>query len=122
MVKEGGPLNEKTLWTFLTAIFLISFGLIAFEVALSRFLSVLLSYHYVFIVLSLALLGLGLGGIFVHLFRPQIPSEKQRFGILAFLTSLLALAIPFSIILIVHIGDADNPRPTMVSTSASNSF
>lgn len=100
-------MDRRTSWTLLTAIFLTSSGLIAFEVALSRFLSVLLSYHYVFIVLSLALLGLGLGGMFVHLFRPQIPSEKQRFGILAFLTSLLALAIPFSIILIVHIGDAD---------------
>ena len=40
----------------------------------------MLSYHYVFVVISLALLGLGVGGIFVRLFRPQIPRGHSRFG------------------------------------------
>ena len=47
---------------------LISFCLISIEITFSRLLSVLLSYHYVFVVLSLALLGLGAGGVFVHRF------------------------------------------------------
>jgi hypothetical protein len=33
------------------SIFLISFSVVALEIALSRLLSVLLSYHYVFLVL-----------------------------------------------------------------------
>ena len=102
--QEDSPLNRKTSWILLSAIFLASFSLIAFEVALSRFLSVLLSYHYVFIVLSLVLLGLGLGGMFVHLFRPQIPKEEGRFGILSFWTSLFSLSIPLSILMMVEIG------------------
>jgi hypothetical protein len=94
-------------WFLLNAIFIISFSLIAFEITLSRLLSVLLSYHYVFVVLSVALLGLGLGGMFVQLFRPQPPVEEKRFGVLAFLTSLYSLAIPFSVILIIQAGYID---------------
>lgn len=103
-MKQDGPLQRRERWLLFGTIFLISFSLIAFEVALSRFLSVLLSYYYVFIVLSLALLGLGLGGMFVHLFRPQIPKEEGRFGILSFWTSLFSLSIPLSILMMVEIG------------------
>jgi len=106
-MRKDDPLNRKQLQILLTSVFLTSLGLIAFEIALSRFLSVLLSYHFVFVVLSLALLGLGLGGMFVHLFRPQIPTGENRFRVLAFVTSLLSLAIPFSIILIIQIGYVD---------------
>jgi len=107
-MKEDDPVNKKQLWVLLSAIFLTSFSLIAFEITLSRLLSVLLSYHYVFVVLSLALLGLGMGGMFVHFFRPQIPTDEKRFQVLAFFTSLFSLAIPFSIIIIVQVGYIDD--------------
>lgn len=48
---------------------MVSFSLLAFEITLSRLLSVLLSYHYSFMVLSLALLGLGLGGLLAQYLR-----------------------------------------------------
>lgn len=41
----------------LLGVFLLSFSLLALQVALTRFLSVMLSYHYVFMVVSLASLG-----------------------------------------------------------------
>jgi predicted membrane-bound spermidine synthase len=107
-MKEDDPVHRKQLWIFLIAIFLASFSLIAFEITLSRLLSVLLSYHYVFAVLSLALLGLGLGGMYVHFFRPQIPTDETRFTVLASITSLFSLAIPFSIIIIVQVGYIDD--------------
>ena len=107
-MKEDDPVNKKQLWILLSAIFLTSFTLIAFEITLSRLLSVLLSHHYVFVVLSLALLGLGLGGMFVHFFRPQIPTDEKRFQVLALFTSLFSLAIPFSIIIIVQVGYIDD--------------
>ena len=107
-MKEDDPTTRKQSCILLSAIFLTSFSLIAFEITLSRLLSVLLSYHYVFVVLSLALLGLGLGGMFVHFFRPQIPTDEKRFQVLAFFTSLFSLAIPFSIIIILQVSYIDN--------------
>jgi len=97
-MKADALTGRKQPAVFLSAIFLISICVIAFEITLSRLLSVLLSYHYVFVVLSLALLGLGAGGMFVHVCRPQIPIEEKRFLVLAFVSSLFALAIPFSVI------------------------
>jgi predicted membrane-bound spermidine synthase len=79
------------------SIFLISFSVVALEIALSRLLSVLLSYHYVFLVLSLALLGLGLGGILAFLFRPQLPPEEKRLGCLGWHAFFFSLALPVSI-------------------------
>jgi predicted membrane-bound spermidine synthase len=105
--EKTAPLDEQTPWTLLGAIFLVSFSLIAFEIALSRLLSVLLSYHYVFVVLSLALLGLGMGGMFVHFFRPQIKIQKRSFVLWGFLYSL---AVPFSILLIIQVGSIDHPQ------------
>jgi predicted membrane-bound spermidine synthase len=106
-MREDDLVNKKQFWILLSGIFLTSFSLIAFEITASRVLSVLLSYHYVFVILCLALFGLGLGGMFVHFFRPQIPLEEKRFTVLAFFASLYSLAIPFSIIFIIQFGYID---------------
>jgi hypothetical protein len=54
-LKQKGPQHRTPSWLLLAAIFLISSGLIALEILLSRILSVVLSYHYVFVVLSIAM-------------------------------------------------------------------
>ncbi|MGQ9647215.1 MAG: hypothetical protein ACUVWO_11850 [Thermodesulfobacteriota bacterium] len=107
-------MNRKILCFLLSAIFLTSFSLIAFEITLSRLLSVLLSHHYVFLVLSIALLGLGLGGMFIHLFRRQIPKKENRFGILAFLASAYSLSIPFSVISMIQAEHIDYIQTSIV--------
>jgi predicted membrane-bound spermidine synthase len=101
LVKEKTSIGRRTSWILLGSIALTSFSLIAFEIALSRLLSVLLSYHYVFVVLSLALLGLGMGGVFVHFFRFGENTGGKRVALLAILYSL---AIPFSVLLILQTG------------------
>ena len=88
----------------LGGVFLVSFSLIAFEIALSRLLSVLLSYHYVFAVLAIALLGLGGGGIFLHLFHWSGCSEKKPAGDFPFWAAIFALTVSFSIILGLRLG------------------
>lgn len=105
---EDKGLTRGTLWILLIGVFLTSFSMLAFEIALSRLLSVLILYHYVFAIVSLALLGLGLGGIFVYLFRSQPASPNSRFGPLALFASFIALAIPISVILMVRIGYLDS--------------
>ncbi len=74
----------------------ISFCVLIFEVVLTRIFSVMLSYHFVFAVVSFALLGLGLGGML-------LAKWKQRFTGASFHSNaaLLALSITGSTLLIV---------------------
>lgn len=48
---------------FLTSVFLVTFSMLSFEVALTRLLSVYLSHHYVFVVISIAVMGQGVGAM-----------------------------------------------------------
>ncbi len=105
---EDKDLTRGTLWILLVGIFLTSFSMLAFEITLSRLLSTLILYHYVFAIVSLALLGLGLGGVFVYLFRPKTPGPNNRFSPLALLASFISLSIPISVILMVQIGYLDS--------------
>jgi hypothetical protein len=63
----------------------------------------MLYYHYVFIVVSLALLGLGAGGIFIHFFKKRIPHGNSQFSSLALLASLFSLSIPLSVVVMTRI-------------------
>ena len=103
VVEEDNHINRRTLWVLLVGVFLISFSLLTFEITLTRVLSVMLSYHYVFIVISLALLGLGTGAIFVYLFRRRIPHGKSQFGSLVLFASLFSLSIPLSVMAMTRI-------------------
>src|SRR5215213_9970620 len=66
----GAPANRSLDTTskeaadrrILAAAFCLGAGGLILEIALTRLFSVLLFYHYVFLVLAVALLGLGLGG------------------------------------------------------------
>jgi len=48
-------------WLALPALSFLSYAALTFEIALTRIFSVMLNYHFVFAVVSAALLGLGLG-------------------------------------------------------------
>ncbi len=60
------------------AVFVLSLGLMLFELSLTRVLSVLYYYHTAFLAISIAMLGLGAGGLFSYLapaftWRHKIP-------------------------------------------------
>src|SRR5215471_7522585 len=63
------PLRTPTL---LVAIGLSSFSALLLELTLTRLFSVVLFYHYAFLAISLALLGLGAGGVLAHLERARV--------------------------------------------------
>ncbi len=100
---QDNHISRRAFWVLLAGIFLISFSLLSFEISLTRVLSVMLFYHYVFIVISLALLGLGTGGIYVYLFRRRIPRGHNRFSSLARLASLFSLSIPLSVLVMTRL-------------------
>jgi len=67
-------LDRLKFGILLFGIFVSSFGVLAFEISLTRIFSVMLDYHYTFLIISMALFGLGIGGLFAQGFS----SEKHQ--------------------------------------------
>jgi len=52
--------------TLVISIFIVSLSLFAYQVTLTRLYSAILSYHYVFLATSIAILGIGIGSIWAY--------------------------------------------------------
>lgn len=72
-------------------IFLCSLSAISFEISLTRIFSISLWYHYAFMVVSIAMLGLGLSGTALSLF-PNL-RKKDKPGLYAL---MLGISIPLA--------------------------
>src|SRR5579859_401354 len=81
--------------TVMLAVALVSFSSLLLELALTRLFSVVLFYHFAFFAISVALLGLGSGGVFAHIRQEWL----ARFDIrtlgtrICLLNSILLLAV-----------------------------
>src|ERR671936_22355 len=76
----------------LSGLALTSFAALLLELALTRLFSVVLFYHFAFLAISIALLGLGAGGVFAYLGKDRlnrIPTQQLA----APLCSMNAIAI-----------------------------
>ncbi|HXZ79959.1 MAG TPA: hypothetical protein VEG30_08520, partial [Terriglobales bacterium] len=60
----------------MTGVALVSFASLLLELAMTRLFSVVLFYHFAFFAISVALLGLGSGGVFAHIRHDWL----RRFG------------------------------------------
>ncbi len=56
----------------LAGILVMSFASLLLELALTRLFSVILFYHFAFLAISIALLGLGAGGVFAYIFKSRL--------------------------------------------------
>jgi spermidine synthase len=65
----GAEIPERTL---LAGLALTSFSALLLELALTRLFSVVLFYHFAFLAISIALLGLGAGGVFAYLLKNRL--------------------------------------------------
>lgn len=65
-------------WGVLGGVFLISLSLLVNELLLTRIFSVIFMYHFAFLVISLALFGLGISGIAVYLYPERFAGDLQR--------------------------------------------
>lgn len=70
-----------------------SFAALLLELGLTRLFSVVLFYHFAFLAISIALLGLGSGGVFAHLGKRWLGRFDTR-GILAWLGVINGVTIP----------------------------
>jgi hypothetical protein len=62
-------ISERTL---IFGLALTSFSALLLELALTRLFSVVLFYHFAFLAISIALLGLGAGGVFAYLLKVRL--------------------------------------------------
>lgn len=76
------------LFLLLFGVFLVSFSVLSFEISLTRVFSVMFSYHYTFVAVSLALLGLSMGGALSHLLSET--SLEKTFSILALISLIFS--------------------------------
>ena len=74
---------------------LISCASLLLELALTRLFSVVLFYHFAFLAISVALLGLGAGGVFAYIFRDRLSrwSISQLGGSLLCANAVIILAV-----------------------------
>src|SRR5437016_2979139 len=78
----------------LAGVGLSSFAALLLELALTRLFSVVLFYHFAFLAISIALLGLGAGGVFAYLKKTWLTRFETR-NLAAWLSVANALLIPF---------------------------
>src|SRR5512141_1394937 len=58
--------------TLMAGLGLTSFAALLLELGLTRLFSVVLFYHFAFLAISIALLGLGAGGVFAYLLKTKL--------------------------------------------------
>ncbi|HET7890488.1 MAG TPA: hypothetical protein VFL34_03145 [Candidatus Sulfotelmatobacter sp.] len=64
--------------TVLTGLALTSFAALLLELSLTRLFSVVLFYHFAFLAISIALLGLGAGGVCAYLLKSKLAATGTR--------------------------------------------
>ncbi len=80
-----------------TAVMLISSSVLMLEVGLTRIFSVLFDYHYTFLAVSMALLGLGLGGVFFQIKLDAKPYMHTFLNLTGVLFGMTLMIFVFSI-------------------------
>jgi hypothetical protein len=91
---------------------LSSFSALLLELSLTRLFSVVLFYHFAFLAISVALLGLGAGGVFAFVWKKRLDRWQSR-SIAAAASALSALAIPIVLEIILH-------QPVSLRLTAAN--
>jgi hypothetical protein len=96
-IPEQGRKSELML-----AVALTSFSALLLELSLTRLFSVVLFYHFAFLSISIALLGLGAGGVFAYLWKARLARWETR-KLASFFCLLNAILIVGALEIIVHV-------------------
>ena len=88
--------------SLLAGISLTSFSALLLELALTRLFSVVLFYHFAFLAISVALLGLGAGGVFAYLWRNWLARFRTR-NLASTLCTINAVLICVALRVVLHV-------------------
>src|SRR5215470_1258041 len=81
---------------------LSSFAALLLELVLTRLFSVVLFYHFAFLAISIALLGLGAGGVFAYIYKDRLSRIPTR-DLASRLCLWNAVSIPAVLEIILHV-------------------
>src|ERR1700674_2292952 len=88
--------------SLLAGVAISSFAALLLELALTRLFSVVLFYHFAFLAISIALLGLGSGGVFAYLGKSSLGRFQTQI-LLSWLCVSNALAVPIVLGIVLHV-------------------
>jgi len=97
----SAPPTTEHRFRFLAGVASVSFGTLLLELALTRVFSVVLFYHFAFLVISIALLGLGAGGVLAYVRQRQLAQLATR-KLAAALCVLNAITIVLVLEIVLH--------------------
>src|SRR5512137_1691251 len=89
----------------------VTLSTLLLELLFTRIFSVTLYYHFAFMVISLALFGLGLSGVMLYLHPERYPEEKLA-SLLSAQSRRFAVAIIVSLLFVVSHAMSSNFDPT----------
>lgn len=123
-VASSDIVPERTL---LLGLGLASFAALLLELALTRLFSVVLFYHFAFLAISIALLGLGAGGVFAYLLKwrlARIPTRQlaQRVCLVNSVVALVVLEIVLHVPVALTVTWQNSLRLTVLYLAAAGPF
>jgi hypothetical protein len=99
LIQTSTEIPERTL---LAGLALTSFAALLLELSLTRLFSVVLFYHFAFLAISIALLGLGAGGVLAYLFKERLSTYATR-SLAARLCMLNSAVIVVVLEIVLHV-------------------
>jgi len=99
LTRASEKAGERAL---LAGVAISSFAALLLELALTRLFSVVLFYHFAFLAISIALLGMGSGGVLAYLGKNWLAGFQTR-SLLACLCCINALAVPIVLEIVLHV-------------------
>jgi hypothetical protein len=97
-VRLTAPLKTKASGSTYAGVFLVALANLMYELLLTRIFSVTMWYHFAFMAISMAMLGMSAGALAIFLFPHRFPEEKTHQH-LALTALLFSLSIVISLVL-----------------------
>ena len=97
-----GSQVDRSRRALLLGVALTSFSALLLELALTRLFSVVLFYHFAFLAISIALLGLGAGGVFAYLGKQRLAKFETR-RLAASLCAINSVAVFVVLEIVLHV-------------------
>jgi hypothetical protein len=96
-------MHPNSLLAFLLAsLFILSLGVLLFELTLTRMFSIILWYNYAFMAISVAFFGLGIGALLIHILKNRMRREDLPKKIIQS-TIAFAVSLPIFLFVIGHL-------------------
>src|SRR5580698_4054277 len=102
LISTTNAAEESPDRSLLAGVAISSFAALLLELALTRLFCVVLFYHFAFLAISIALLGLGSGGVFAYLGKSWLGRYSTRI-LLSWLCIANALLVPVVLEIVLHV-------------------